>query len=384
MVRVEQKISQAKAKLLLEYPYFGTLASRLELVINDDIQAFKSDGKTLHANSDFLAHANIEELAFVFANGAMHAALAHDNRKNNRSGWLWQTATDFAINDMLVQNGLTLPEGAQYRKRFHGMYAEEIYAELKEDMLRDGELAYEADTDADVQNDAQNQEKQEPSCADTPKQIQEELLAEKLFAEEALSLLLCEESKGERYESMERFFTLQNRGKINWREELKAALDTHYRDDFRLIPPNKKYLHQGIYIPSSYSERFSLVIAVDSSGSVDEELLSTFLSEVDFLMSQIQNYKIELLVCDDRIRSHETFYSGESLACTIIGGGGTDFRPVFSFLQNELYLCDLILYFTDMEGTFPAEAPSQTVKWVTKNQKEPPFGELLLLDEGRG
>jgi len=356
----------------------------LELVINDDIQAFKSDGKTLHANSDFLAHANIEELAFVFANGAMHAALAHDNRKNNRSGWLWQTATDFAINDMLVQNGLTLPEGAQYRKRFHGMYAEEIYAELKEDMLRDGELEYEADTGADVQNDAQNEEESERFEANSFEQIQEEVLAEKLFAEEALSLLLSEESKGERYESMERFFTLQNRGKINWREELKAALDTHYRDDFRLIPPNKKYLHQGIYIPSSYSERFSLVIAVDSSGSVDEELLGTFLSEVDFLMSQIQNYKIELLVCDDRIRSHETFYSGESLACKIIGGGGTDFRPVFDFVQNELYLCDLILYFTDMEGTFPAEAPSQTVKWVTKNQKEPPFGELLLLDEGRG
>jgi Uncharacterized protein conserved in bacteria len=122
------------------------------------------------------------------------------------------------------------------------------------------------------------------------------------------------------------------------------------------------------------------VVAIDSSGSVDEELLSAFLSEVDFLMSQIQNYKIELLVCDDRIRSHETFYSGEALACKPIGGGGTDFRPVFSFVQSELYLCDLILYFTDMEGVFPSEAPPQRVKWVSASSKEPPFGELILLE----
>jgi predicted metal-dependent peptidase len=380
MPNVEQKISQAKAKLLLDYPYFGTLASRLEIVINDDIEAFKSEGKTVNVSSDFLAHATSEDLTFVFANGAMHAALAHEMRQNRRSGWLWQMATDFAINDMLVQNGLPLPEGAQYRKRFHGMYAEEIYAELKSDMLRDGELEYEADTSSDVQNDGQSQKEQRREETDSLEQIKEEVLAEKLFAEQALSLLLSHENSGEHYESMERFFTLDAKGKIDWRQELKAALDTHHRDDFRLVPPNKKYLYRGIYIPSTYSERFSLVVAIDSSGSVDEELLSAFLSEVDFLMSQIQNYKIELLVCDDRIRSHETFYSGEALACKPIGGGGTDFRPVFSFVQSELYLCDLILYFTDMEGVFPSEAPPQRVKWVSTSSKEPPFGELILLE----
>ena len=50
---IEQKISKAKAKLLVDYPLFGTIASRLELVLNDDIQSFKSDGIKLEYNSDF-------------------------------------------------------------------------------------------------------------------------------------------------------------------------------------------------------------------------------------------------------------------------------------------------------------------------------------------
>ena len=88
MSKLDVKISQAKAKLLVDYPLFGTIASKIELVLNDDIQAFKSDGIKLEYNSDFIESLSISEMEFVFANGAMHASLAHESRKNNRSGWL--------------------------------------------------------------------------------------------------------------------------------------------------------------------------------------------------------------------------------------------------------------------------------------------------------
>ena len=379
MNRYHAKISQAKAKLLVEYPYFGTLASRLEVVLNDDVQAFKSDGKTLHYNSDFMEALTLGEVAFIFANGAMHAALAHENRKNNRSGWLWQMATDFAINDMLVQNGMEMPDGAQYRKRFHGMYAEEIYAELKDDMLRDGELEYEADDAGDVeQKEEQNRESKAQEM--TPEQVAQEVLAEKLFAEEALSVLLRESKKGDVPESIERFFTLEYEGKIDWREELKAALDLYHKDDFALMPPNKKFLHMGLYMPSSQSNHFHLVIAIDSSGSIDETLLSSFLSEVNFLMSLVQNYTIDLIVCDDKVRLHEKFYAGEELDVKVVGGGATDFRPVFSLIYEQIPDTKLLLYFTDLEGTFPKEAPNYDLLWVLPKEKNIPFGRSILLE----
>ena len=379
----EKKISQAKAKLLVSQPYFGTLAAKLELVINDDIEAFKSNGVKLEINSDYLEGLELSEVEFVLANGAMHASLAHERRRGKRSGWLWQMSTDMAINDMLLQNGLDMPYGAQYRKRFSGMYAEEIYAELKDDILREDEdLEYEADDSDDVepQENEKKQDKQEQS-EQMQEELEEEILQEQLLAEEAISALEAKMQSGEAPQSIERFFEVEHFGKIDWRDELRLALDRFYRDDYVMMPPSKKLLYQGIYLPSNISQTFRLVIAVDSSGSVDEVLLNEFMSEVNFLMSLVPNYEIELLVCDDKIHFYKTFYSGEQLEVSLKGGGGTDFRPVFEFIENNFDDVKLLLYFTDMEGIFPKEVPNYMVKWVSSKEAKAPFGELLLLKD---
>lgn len=381
MSNLDEKISQAKSKLLIDYPYFGTIASKLELILNDDIQAFKSNGIKLEYSSDFLEGLELSELEFVLANGAMHASLAHESRKNGRSGWLWQLATDYAVNDMLVQNGMDRPLEAHYSKRFSGLYAEEIYAELKDDILRD-ELEYEADDIDDVQPNENNDNPQSKEQSQESEQIQQDdLVQEQLFEEFSKSILEKEEASGELPQSIERFFKLEKFGKIDWRNELKAALDRYHKDDYTLMPPNKKFLHMGIYLPSTTSQRFQLVVAVDSSGSVDEELLGEFLSELNFLMGSVQNYQIDLLVCDDKIHFHKTFYSGDSLECEVKGSGGTDFRPVFDFIDRELKDTKLLLYFTDIEGTFPIERPSYDVKWISPKIEEIPFGDILILED---
>lgn len=366
MSKIDNKISQAKSKLLVEYPFFGTLASKLELSQNADIQAFKSNGKILEYNSDFFAEISLAEMEFVLANAAMHASLAHESRKNSRSGWLWQLSTDYAINDMLVENGLQRPELAHYSKRFSGLYAEEIYAQLKEEFLRD-ELEYEADDIEDVEKS--NEQKSKES----------QIVEDELFDEFAKAILEKEEKNSELPRSLERFFSLKSNSKIDWRDELRVALDRFSRDDYTQMPPNKKFLHLGIYLPSSTSEKFKLVVAIDSSGSVDEELLGEFLSELNFLMNSITNYEINLLVCDDKIRSHTTFYGGDNLEAKVFGGGGTDFRPVFEFIKENLQDSKLLLYFSDLEGIFPQDEPSYSVKWITPKERIVPFGELIVL-----
>ena len=369
MSSLQSKISQAKAKLLVEYPLFGMIASKLELVQNSDIQSFKSNGIKLEYNSDFLEKLELSQMEFVFANGAMHASLSHERRKNGRSGWLWQLATDYAVNDMLVQNGLDCPLEAHYSKRFSGLYAEEIYEELKEDILRD-ELEYEADTLDDEQQD-------------NSKDINDNKdLSEQLFEEFAKALLETELKNSDVPASIERFFNIKkSNSKINWRDELKAALDRFHKDDYTLLPPSKKFLHAGIYLPSCISQRFKFVIAIDSSGSVDEKLLGEFLSELNSLTNTLQNYQIELLVCDDKIQLHKTFYSGDIIEVESKGGGATDFRPVFEFVTHSLEDVKLLLYFSDLEGIFPKDEPAYAVKWISPKEREVPFGDLIILQD---
>lgn len=369
MSNIQTKISQAKSKLLLSHPFFGAVAAKLEVVQNDDIQSFKSNGIKLEYNSDFLQKLEPSQMEFVFANGAMHASLAHEERKNGRSGWLWQLATDYAINDMLVQNGLNRPDEAHYSKRFNGMYAEEIYAELKEDILRD-ELEYEADDVDDMQESKKEQ--------NTPQN--EDILNEQLFEEFAKAKLEDEMKSGEAPLCIGRFFKILSEGKIDWRNELRAALDRHHKDDFTLLPPSKKFLYKGIYLPSCISKRFQLVVAIDSSGSVDEKLLSEFLSELNFLMLTIPNFQIDMFVCDDKIRTHKTFWGGDTLEADVKGGGGTDFRPIFEFVDRELSDVKLLLYFSDLDGIFPHDEPNYEVKWIAPKERDVPFGTVIMLE----
>lgn len=372
MTKIDEKISRAKAKLLVNYPLFGSLASKLEVIQNDDIQSFKSNGIKLEYNSDFLDSLESAEMEFVFANGAMHASLSHEARRNGRSGWLWQLATDYAINDMLVENGLERPLQAHYSKRFSRLYAEEIYAQLKEDISRD-ELEYEADNIDDLQDAASKNQESNIFQKD-------EYLNEQLFEEFAKAKLEEEIKNGEMPIFIDRFFKIASEGKIEWRNELKAALDRFHKDDYTLLPPSKKFLHLGIYLPSCISQRFKLVVAVDSSGSVDEKLLSEFLSELNFLMNTISNYQIDLLVCDDKIHSHATFYSGDILEVDLKGGGGTDFRPVFEFIERELEDVKLLLYFTDLDGTFPKDEPNYEVRWIAPKKIDTPFGAIIMIE----
>jgi predicted metal-dependent peptidase len=290
-------------------------------------------------------------------------------------------ATDMAINDMLVENGLDMPYGAEYRERFRGMYAEEIYAELKDDILRDDEdLEYEADNAEDVEQNDETKKQEQEKNNQRQQELENEILQEQLLAEEAISLLESKMQTGEAPQTIERFFQLEVFGKVDWREELRVALDKYFRDDYVVMPPSKKLLYTGIYLPSNISQTFRLVIAVDSSGSIDETQLNEFLTEVNFLMTLVQNYQIELLVCDEKIRSHKTFYSGDTLEVDLKGGGGTDFRPVFTYIEEHFDDVKLLLYFTDLDGLFPNAVPNYEVKWIVPKAEEVAFGQIIELD----
>ena len=414
-----QKISRAKAKLLVEQPYFGTLASRLELYRNDDIGSFLSDGSRFEFNDDYLEGLSLDELGFALANGAMHAALAHESRRQGRMGWLWQLATDYAINAMLVENGLSRPEMIHYDPRFEGMYAEEIYAHLK-DEIRNEEFDGNEENDTgfneenrrhqqQLQNAEGNrdEEKRRPRMEveneqrapkdvsseneqRTPKDVsseneqsapKEHAAAEEQFEQLAREALEKMRKRGEVPGGIERFFLPDAAPAIDWRQELYRHLEGYCKNDYRMMPPSKKLLYTGTYLPSLHSDFFRAAIAIDSSGSVDEMLLGRFIAEVESLLLSFPNYRLDLLVCDAKVQSHRTFFGGERPEYELKGGGGTDFRPVFEYIGAHLPDLQLLLYFTDLQGRFPEREPLFETLWITPGEGAVPFGRVIPMKE---
>ena len=395
----KEKIDKAKAKLMLEHPYFGTVASSLALEKNNDILTFTSDGVKMHYNAEYLDKLSVNEVEFVMANGAMHTVLQHHERVGSRTKWLWQTATDYVVNAMLVNNGMQLPEYAYFEEKFDGMYVEEVYEMLRAEMLDNSEYSMEQESEqiTDAQDDvhAENITMQEELQSDpNAKESKNEDSAKDKEESGSSENEILDEEMSERLEQI--FQKLKRQGnlpkdlhllvpeyfshKIDWREFLYGYIATHAKTSYTFTPPNMKLLYRGIYLPSMSSDLLRIVVAVDTSGSVDESLLGTFLGEVTSMMQQYPNYEIDLITADAKIQSHKTFLPGEMLDYDVSGGGGTDFRPVFEYIDQYIDYPTLLLYFTDGQGTFPQEEPNYDVLWIMPKMIEVAFGESIILD----
>jgi predicted metal-dependent peptidase len=171
------------------------------------------------------------------------------------------------------------------------------------------------------------------------------------------------------------------KGVIDWRSELRDCIGGYYVSDYAMMPPSKKLLYAGIYLPSATSRHLELAIAIDSSGSVDEVLLAQFIGEIESICELFGSYSIELLVCDDRVRSHQRFTNGESIEYSLEGGGGTDFTPAFEFIEMQLTPPKMLLYFTDLDGKFPMTEPNYETLWIAPVMREIPFGRVIEIKD---
>ncbi len=390
MAGYKEKLAKAKASLMLEHPYIGALAATMEMREDPRTLTSRSDGNVLRYNPEYFDKAPTEEILFALANGAMHAMLQHERRKQGRVGRLWQAATDIAVNALLVKNGFALPPYAYYDRRFDGMYAEEIYAVLKEEMRHNDDHPDEGDPSSH----ASEEKTSKPN--DTKRRRREEDISEPmshletLFDEDDSSL----QDEAWRYEAIFRKYADEEalpqgmqllaphfyRHTIDWRTELYRYIADHIKSGYRFVPPNAKHLYRGIVLPGTVSETLRTVIAVDVSGSIDESLMRRFVGEVEAIFHGFGHYHIDFLTADDRVRFARSFESGEALSYPLEGGGGTDFRPVFSWVRQNAQDTRLLIYFTDGRGRFPDEIPPYDTLWVMPETIDVPFGDVVAIE----
>lgn len=142
--------------------------------------------------------------------------------------------------------------------------------------------------------------------------------------------------------------TAGTRSTITWEDLLARFVTGIRRSDYRTFPFNKKHLHRGIYWPSVGAPGPQrLVVAIDTSGSVDAETASHLLAEVDGLRAATE-CRLTLLQCDAAIQSvteidpwDAAIFDGPDRSYRLWGRGGTDFRPVFDWLAEDAETADL-------------------------------------------
>ena len=121
-------------------------------------------------------------------------------------------------------------------------------------------------------------------------------------------------------------------------------------------------------------------VVVDTSGSIDERLLGTFLSEINSLIVHT-GCEVLLVDCDAQVQQVST-HRMPIRGYVAKGGGGTDFRPAIEVLRQAAP--DVAVYFTDLEGTFPERRTHFPLLWMATRDLAVPFGRKVLLPRHGG
>lgn len=377
----EQLLRKAKSQLTLKHPYFGMLASKLKDESSQEVTYYASNGVRFLYNPEFVERRSIDELMFILTNCVMHHVLAHRQRRLNRKGGLWQLAADYAINNILHQNGLEIPQGANFNEEYKKMYAEEIYDILKEEYFSGVDNVYGDEDDKNVAPASSVGEQGDANAFSNTENIENELdpqtesqwqYAESVSQEVA-------QRKSAMPTGMERLAKKLTAKSVDWRFELYNAINRHMRNNYAFMPPNKKHIHRGFILPSLSSDTLSLCVAIDTSGSINEDLLGLFIAEFKNIMNNFPAVQIELIIADAKVHGHYTFRGADKLDFKLKGGGGTDYRPVFEYIEANLPMNTMLLYFTDGDGWFPKIPPSYEVLWALSRKAKIPFGRELLI-----
>jgi len=370
----KQLLLKAKSQLMLRHPYFGMLASRLKDESSETISAYASNGKRFLYNPDFISRRTLDEIMFILTNCVMHHVLSHQQRQLGRRGSLWQLSTDYAINSILHKNGLAIPQGANYNKEFEDMFAEEIYELLKNEYFAGIDEAFDEQKSSD--------EKPQDEKAFSNMENIEDDLDTKTESEWDYASAVSKEltlRKSVMPSGLERLAKKVIASDIDWKFELYNAINRHMRNNYAFMPPNKKHLYRGFCLPSLTSDTLSLCVAVDTSGSINDALLGAFMEEFKTIMQNFPAVKIELIIADAKVHAHYTFQGGERMDFALKGGGGTDYRPVFDYIDANLPMSTMLLYFTDGDGWFPKYPPSYEVLWALSRKAKVPFGRPLII-----
>lgn len=410
-----KKLKFARTRMVASQPFYATLlmnahTTEIPNVTGSPQETAFTDGNRIYFYRDFAKRITREEFTFVLIHEVMHMALQHVPRMK-ASGYhplVWNYATDYVINAALkplersAENGVKLLPDCLYDPQYENMSADEVYRRLMEELPQDVKDAlqqqYDGFTGPDGQpikgqgNGAGNQDRtpdlskyglpKNPWSGDmrpgtaTNEQLQKQANEWKHVMTQAAQQARMQ---GKLPAGIERHINELLYPKVDWRLLLHEFVQQHPAD-YAWHIHDRRFSDSRYIIPSLHGERLEFVVAVDTSGSFTEEQLRETLSEVYNIITSFDFVQLTVISCDAAIQTVTEVHGRNDLQeVRLKGGGGTDFRPVFDYIAEHKSNVTGLIYFTDLMGTFPAEAPSYPVLWIANRAHSlaVPFGTAI-------
>ncbi len=274
----------------------------------------------------------------------------------------FNVACDHAINPIIVEAGMKLPNGALLDAQYKGKNAEWIFDRLP-DSDEDDE-----DGCGEVCDAPGDQEGKDGQAATT----------EADWKELTKQAQLAAKSQGKLPASMQRELDAATKSVVDWRNLLRMYMQQITNADYTWTRPNRRYVASNLYLPELRSIACGkIAIAVDTSGSIDAVTLKHFASEMQSIIDEMQPSSVDVLYCDASVHRVDTFERHEPITMSAVGGGGTSFVPVFDHYRDNEDAPIVLVYFTDMYGDFPSGSEFPVIWASTSSIDTAPFGDVV-------
>jgi predicted metal-dependent peptidase len=395
--QIVEKLITARVGLLLKAPFFGNMATRMQLIdASDWCPTAATNGRNFYYNKKFVEKLSVKKLEFLFGHEICHCVFDHFGRVGSRDRQLSNIAQDYAVNQILVDEriGEKITEvQICYDSKYRGKAWEEIYDDLWEKaekislpelMKQLGDLL---DEHINEDGSGPGKEDKEGEGKGKPGMTKEEAQAIRDEIKQAMIQSAAAAGAGKTPAGIMRMIKDLTEPKMDWRQLVQQEIQSIVRNDYSFQRVNRKSMHSGAVLPGmKEATTIDVGIGIDMSGSIGQEDATVFLSEVKGIMDQYEDFKINLWCFDTEIYNHKeiTHDNGHDLEeYEPQGGGGTDFEVNWTYMKDNGIAPKKFIMFTDGYpcGSWGDPDYCDTIFIVKGNREaEAPFGQTVIYE----
>ena len=430
MNTAEKKMVAARYALVSEEPFWGSLAMSLDLVADPTAKTAWVNGKTLGFNPAYIDTLSHDVAKGLLAHEVEHVALGHPWRREGRDQHQYNIAADKVINNDLRDAGFKLPDGVYYAEGEEiGKSTEWVYTQQQQkqadapqpqqpdpepdeeeqdeqqagddgspdddstgDDEGDGQPG-DSDGDGDQPGDGQGDGEGEGEPGDPlgevrdaptgPDENGDPAPTEQDWRERVAAAAVFAKGQGKMPATLQRQVDRVLKPTLDVKSLLLRFFTETAAADYSWSRRNKRYTHLGLFLPALKSEGLGeIAMYVDTSGSMSASDLAKAKTIIDSVIEECNPLAVTVYYGDSDVAQVDRFEQGEPLEWRAKGGGGTDFRPIFTAVENADSPVVAVVCISDLDGAFPESMPAVPTMWLsTSEYATAPFGETVYIGD---
>ena len=377
---LNRRLEKIRVQFLFDHPFLSVLALSLPMAFRQNPhEAFETDGRTIYVDAAMSETLSEPHLKYTYAHTLLHVLLKHAFRMGGREAGTWNRSSDIVINLLLgdFERVGERPEDEIVMEKFRNKSVEEVYNTL-----------YSENPEGEGTPDEEN-----------PKEEKRDLIeseGDSDAVEEELDALIVQamgaaQKQGNIPASFLEVIREVTRPKI----DLETLLHTYLTESFfdkisDFSRPNRRFIHQGLYLPGYKRERnrLSLFIALDRSMSISRTTFSRFLGIIDGVLRISSDFSVTVIPFDDRVdEAGIVCYDAQDAKPPEVafskGNGGTDFEALLEYLRGKAANESTLMVLSDGFFRIGRSSEMGTLFLISEKQNMPrlePYGDVFYFD----